>query len=78
MEGDFDVGYGLLDDDGMCCGPCGPKGTGDDTRLPSLDQDRQDSPGDPGKEYDSYQTGCGDPFAGIVFATGPDNTGDGN
>ena len=23
-------------------------------------------------------SGCGDPFAGIVFATGPDGTGDGN
>ena len=76
MEGDFDVRYGFIGlvDDGMCCGHCGSEGTGDDTRLPSLDQDRHDSPGDPGKETDSYRTGCGDPFAVMFFACGPDGS----
>ena len=74
---DFYVGYGFVGpvDDGMCYGPNGPEGTGDDNRLPSLEQD---SPGYPGDKTDLYRTGFGDPFAGIVFASGPDGNGDGN
>ena len=76
-DGDFHVRYDFVGpvDVRMCCGPYGPEGTGDDNRLPSLEQD---SPGDPSEENDFHRTGCGDPFTGIVCASGLDGTGDRN
>ena len=39
---------------------------------------KQDDQGDPGDKTDSYRTGFGDLFAGLVLACGPDGTGDGH